>query len=40
MASKDPNMSKQGAAGKRKHITLWFHSNLKQFGGQNLVKAA
>jgi len=22
MASKDPNMSKQGTAGKRKHITL------------------
>jgi len=33
MASKDPKMSKKDATGKRKHITVGFHKNLKQFGG-------
>jgi hypothetical protein len=34
MSSKDPKMSKQGTAGKRKSL-----KNFKQFGGLKVVKA-
>lgn len=29
MASEDPKMSKQGTAGKRKHVTLMIHQKIE-----------
>jgi hypothetical protein len=38
MASKDPNMSNQGTAVKRKHVTFAIHQNLKKLGGLKVQK--
>jgi hypothetical protein len=40
MASKDPKVSKQGTAGKRKHVNLMIPQNLKIITVLKLVKAA